>query len=578
MQSNRIFSKHKKRITSFYVIVYLFAFILLINFFYIQVIFSHKYHDDISKSTTAIRKVQGNRGSIYDRNGNLLAYSINKFRMWVNSKNLSNDKEIINFLNLTKNKKYNFDYNFINENSSYSVIIDDLIVYENEDLFNQSKKIKNLNCNIYKHRLYPYNELAAQLIGFTNYENQGRYGIEGYFNNILNGSEKLVEYNKNSRGKIVSPKEMHNINDGSDIHLTIDINIQDILQSQLRESLILNDAKSANGIIINPNTGDIIAMASLPDFDLNNYKKLPKDSANYYYTNRVISNPYEPGSTFKIVNMSNSIDESNNYKSKLYFCEGGEYTSHYLKPFRDHIAYDSLTFKQIFTNSSNIGTIKVFEENSKKSFYKKMQDFGFGIKTNISLKDENSGDIKDLKYYRNNSRDLASASIGQSILVTNLQIALAYGSVANGGFLLKPKIIQKIVNDKNITKFNKPTVVRRNIKLETSKYLLSSLKDVIEKGTGTKAIIKGVEIGGKTGTGEIWSDKISGYSSEEFISSFVSLFPISNPKYVMVVSIEAPSDYEKRWGGETAAPCSKNIIKNILLYDKDLRTDKNEDA
>ncbi len=578
MQSNRLFSKHKKRITSFYIITYLFAFILLLNFFYIQVIFSYKYQKDISTTTTALKKVQGNRGSIYDCNGNLLAYSIDKFRIWVNSKDLSNDKEIIDFLNLSKNKKYHFNYNFVDKNSGYSEIIDDLIVYENEDLFNQSKKIKNLNCNIYKHRLYPYNELAAQLIGFTNYENQGRYGVEGYFNNILNGSEELVEYNKNSRGRIVSPKEINSITDGSDIYLTIDINIQDILQSQLKESLIENNAKSANGIIINPNTGEIIAMASLPDFDLNDYKKLPKDSANYYYTNRVISNPYEPGSTFKIVNMSNSIDEDNNFKIKSYFCENGEYMSHYLKPFRDHIGYDSLTFKEIFTYSSNIGTIKIFEENSKKSFYKKMQDFGFGIKTNISLKDENSGDIKNLKYYNNNSRDLASASIGQSILVTNLQIALAYGSVANGGFLLKPRIIKTIVNNKNRTEFNKPIVIRRNLKLETSKYLLGSLKDVIEKGTGNKASLKGIEIGGKTGTGEIWSDKINGYSKEEFISSFVSLFPVSKPKYVMVVSIEAPSEYEKRWGGETAAPCSKNIIENILLYDKNLRIDKNEDA
>ena len=154
-------------------------------------------------------------------------------------------------------------------------------------------------------------------------------------------------------------------------------------------------------------------MASLPDFNLNEYKKLNLDSANYFYTNRVISVPYEPGSTFKIVNMSNALDQNPNFKLNHYFCENGEYYNKYLDSFQDHDPYDSLSFSDIFIKSSNIGTIKIFEETTNKSFYNKMQDFGFGIKTNISLKNENSGDIKNLIYYKNNLRDLASASIGQ---------------------------------------------------------------------------------------------------------------------------------------------------------------------
>ena len=578
MQSNRLYTKHRSRIISFNILIFSFTLFLIINFFLIQVIFSDTYQNEISNKTTALRKIKGNRGSIFDINGNLLAYSIEKCRFWVNTKQANNIEEITNFFETKFKDKNKVNYNFKNTKSTYSLIVQDLVSYENQKIIEDSKSIKNLNYSLYKHRLYPYNELAAQVIGFTNNDNHGKYGIEGYFNNILNGTEKLVEFNKNARGKIVSAKNNHKISNGSDIYLTIDVNIQDILQTELKKAYISHSAKSANGIIINPNSGEIIAMASLPDFNLNTYKKLNLDSANYYYTNRVISVPYEPGSTFKIVNMANALDQSAEFDLNHYFCENGEYYNKYQEPFQDHDPYDSLSFSEIFVKSSNIGTIKIFEQTSNKSFYNKMQDFGFGIKTNISLKNENSGDIKSLTYYKNNLRDLASASIGQSILVTNLQLAMAYGSIANGGYLLKPKIIKKISNDKNITYFESPIIIKRNIKKETSKYLLNTLNDVVLNGTGIKAKISGIQIGGKTGTGEIWNSDKNEYSKNDFISSFASIFPLNNPEYVLIVSIEAPSNYDNRWGGETAAPCTKEIIKQILLYDKSLRINQNEKA
>ena len=155
---------------------------------------------------------------------------------------------------------------------------------------------------------------------------------------------------------------------------------------------------------------------------------------------------------------------------------------------------------------------------------------------------------------------------------------MTYGSIANGGYLLKPKIIKKISNDKNITYFENPIIIKRNIKNETSKYLLNALNDVVLNGTGVKAKINGIQIGGKTGTGEIWNSDKKQYSKNDFVSSFASIFPINNPEYVLIVSIEAPSNYDNRWGGETAAPCSKEIIQQILLYDKSIRINQNEKA
>ena len=573
MNNNRLYEKYKKRLNIFSSIIFSLTLILIFNFFIVQVIFSKSYKDEISSRTKSYQIKKGKRGSIFDRNNNLLAYSIEKCRFWINS----NKKEIFNFFSNLSNQKILIKENFLEKKTDYLIIIDDLIAYENNDLIEKSKTIDALHCNYYNHRLYPYNELAAQLIGFTNYDNQGRYGIEGYFDHILDGTKSRVEYNKNSRGRRVSSKNSLLPNDGSDIFLTIDINIQDILQHELKEVFLKNNAKSANGIIINPYNGEVIAMASIPDFNLNNYRNLPPDSANYYYKNRVISSAYEPGSTFKIVCFSEAFDTNKN-KSDKYFCENGNYIGKYQQPFRDHDPYDSLSFSDIFTYSSNIGTIKIFESLTKKSFYKKMQDFGFGIKSNISLRDESDGDIKSINYYYNNSRDLASASIGQSILVTNLQMALAYSSIANGGYLLKPKIVKKIVNDNFINNFDSPIIVRKSLKAETSKFLLSNLNKAINQGTGKKAHINEIKIGGKTGTAEIWDKDEKQYSNKDYFSSFATIFPIDNPKYVMVISIEAPENYNKRWGGETAAPCAKNIIKNIMLYDKELRIKKNENA
>ncbi len=570
MNNNRLYQKYKKRLDTFSVMIFSLILFLIISFFSVQVFFSDSYKDEIFKRTKIYKVNKGQRGSIFDRNNNLLAYSIKKCRFWVNSNdNNINSKDILNLFSDYLNDNFS-----IERKSNYLIIADDLIVYENKDLIEKSKSIKYLNYNYYNHRLYPYDELAAQLIGFTNYDNEGRYGIEGYFNHILNGSQSRVEYNKNSRGRRVSSKNSLLPNDGSDIFLTIDINIQDILQNELKETFLNNNAKSANGIIINPYNGEVIAMASIPDFNLNNYRELPSDSSNYYYTNRVISSAYEPGSTFKIVCFSDALD-NDNYSNK-YFCENGNYIGKYQQPFRDHDPYDSLIFSDIFTYSSNIGTIKIFESLSKKSFYKKMQDFGFGIKSNISLKDESSGDIKSINYYNNNLRDLASASIGQAIEVTNLQMALAYSSIANGGYLLKPKIIKKIINNDSIDNFDQPIIIRKNLKSKTSDFLISNLNQVVENGTGKKAYIDEINIGGKTGTAEIWDAENKEYSKENYFSSFATIFPINNPKYVMIISIEVP--YEKRWGGETAAPCAKNIIKNIMLYDKELRIKKNEKA
>ena len=575
----RLYSKYQIRFNIFKNIILSFFIFILIKFFFIQIIYYSSYKSLIFDKTTTQKHNKGYRGNIYDRNNNLLAYSTKKCIFWINSYNAS-DSDISKIINLfsTEFKKPKSKYkNLLKQKSKYLVIEKDLISYYHQDLINQAKQINSLRVEYYNHRLYPYNELAAQVIGFTDYENHGKYGIEGYFNNILSGSESIVQYNKTASGKTLFYQNNTNLpKNGSDIFLTIDVKIQEILQNELKNALVINKAKSANGIIMNPYNGEIIAMASLPDFNLNNYKNLPSDSAHYYYINRVISSPYEPGSTFKIICFASAIDNKLNNRKKKYFCENGLYANKYINPFQDHDGgYDSLTFNEIFSNSSNIGTIKIFQDLPKDFFYKKVKEFGFGIKSNISLKDEHQGEIRTFNYYKSNSRDLASISIGQSILVTNLQMALAYCSIANGGYLLKPKIIKKINHDYYSEEFYQPNILYKNIKKNTSETMLLLLQETVKKGTAKKAYIKELAVGGKTGTAEIWSIKDKSYSKDNFFASFASVFPIDEPKYVMIISIEAP-EYNKRWAAESAVPCAKNIIQDIMFYDSQIINIKNK--
>jgi len=573
MLNNRLYDKYKKRLNIFKIIISIFVVIILTRFFSIQVLFHDSYKIEISEKTKAYRMIEGDRGKIYDRNNKLLAVETKKCKFWINTIDSSiEDKKAIIKLFSNEFPKSHLKYKkLLEQNKDYIEIEDNLIAYYHIDLINNAKKIKSLRIDYYDHRLYPYNKLAAQVIGFTNKDNNGQYGIESFFNNILKGAIKTVEYNKTASGKSINAKNTILPKKGSNIFLTIDIDIQEILQKELLNTVINNKAKSANGIIVNPYNGEVIAMASIPDFDLNNYQNLKKDSADTYYKNRVIS-PYEPGSTFKLICFSEALDSDSEKINKKYFCEKGLYKGKYINPFKDHIKdWDSLYFNDIFIRSSNIGTIKIFEDLSEKSFYNKIKRFGFGIKTNISLPDENSGRINNFKYYSNNYRDLASAAIGQSILVTNLQMAMAYASVANGGYLLKPKIVKKINHNEYIQEFDDPIILNNSLNFNTTQLLISLLEEVIinSDGTGSNAYTEYIRIGGKTGTGEIWDINEKQYSNKDFFSSFASIFPINNPKYVMIVSIEAPV-YEKRWGSQSAVPCTKKIIENIILYDKNL--------
>ena len=504
------------------------------------------------------RSIQGNRGHIYDRNGEVLAETVHKYTFWVNTKEYFEKEKIIELFSSEFNHSENSYRELLSQNKPYIMLANGLLRTQCIRILSKIKDIKGLYCDISVNRFYPYNNLASQVVGYVDMDHKGQFGIERQFDSVLDGKISRLIFNRSADGRIRKAfmDQQPEIENGADIQLTLDIKIQTILIDAMKKGLKKTRAFSANGVILNPFTGDILAMASAPDFDPNNYKSHNIST----FSNRTISEAYEPGSTFKLIAMT-AILESGLYESTdLIYCEEGKYQLIPSKLIHDHEPYSDLSISEIFIHSSNIGLTKVVDQLGHEHIYDYARKFGFGIRTGVPLPNETSG---ILRAYSDWSRlSGPSISMGQEISVNTLQLALAYSAAANGGYLPIGRIVKKIsgkdFEERNFT----PIPVRQVMSAETSNLLLEMMEGVVNMGTATKARIPGFRIGGKTGTAEKFID--GKYSKRNFISSFAAVFPVDNPKYVCVISVDSPV-YGYHWGNETAAPIVKEIFERLII-------------
>ena len=557
----KIFQIYSYRINNLTIVVLLFSLIILSSFFKIQIIDRKTIKQKVTNQGFREINIYGSRGKILDSNNKQLSASINKYDFWVNTNKLFDENKIIKLFSHNFNKPESHYKNILSKKSNFIKIEKNILFLQCKNILDNINDIEGLNVEKNSKRYYPYNSLACQTLGYVDLNGIGQVGIEGHFNTILSGDTNKIKLKKGAKGKYYKQiNDFENQINGKNIQLTIDINIQKILQEELNKTINSTQGKSANGIIINPFTGDIIAMASVPDFDPNRYYKYNID----YYKNRVISDSYEPGSTFKIIPILASLIKDNNSLTNKYYCENGIYNLTNKNKLRDHEPNDTLSLKEIFIHSSNIGISKTVQDLDNMDIYKLCKNFGFGTKTGLPFKNESMGKLRDLKNWSKTSKTYIS--IGQEIGVTNIQLALAYCAIANGGYLIRPNIIKKI-SDNSIIYKRKIEPIRQVIDLEQSKQLLKVLTEVVNFGTAKNLNLKGYNVGGKTGTAQKF---INGeYSHSEFIASFASIFPIDNPKYVIIVSIDSPY-YGKHWANESAVPLSKNIINRIIIYDNSL--------
>ena len=553
--NNKYFEMYSKRINNLNVIIICISLYILSNFFYLQIFNHPELSSQINKDSIKTRTSIGERGKILDRNKNELAVTTNKYDFWINTYKKFDKEKIASLFTEVFNKDKNYYLSELKKQSNYLIIEKNVSNEEAYLILNKIKKIKGLRYNKRSNRFYKYNKFGSQVIGYVDNSGNGIIGIEGELNNILNGDTVKIKLKKGAKGKYYEEDFLNSHNfSGYDIDLTIDINLQKILQEELRKAVNDNNSISANGLIVNPKNGEILAMASIPDFNPNYYNEFPMESFN----NAVISNSYEPGSTFKILPYALILDNDLFDTNDSIFCENGVYKLSNNKLMHDHEENGMLSFEEILIHSSNIGISKLSDFYDEKSLFKIIKKFGFGNQTNIPLNNESSGKIRNFNQWSKTSKNYLS--IGQELSITNLQLAMAYSAIANGGYLLKPSIVKKIYKNDKVIYENKNKIIRRVIDEDISEMILEMLEEVVSTGTATSMDLVEYDIAGKTGTAQ----KYKNGHLNNYIATFASIFPSNNPDYVMIISIDEP-EYGKHWANLSAVPSSREVIKRILI-------------
>jgi cell division protein FtsI (penicillin-binding protein 3) len=410
-------------------------------------------------------------------------------------------------------------------------------------------------------RFYPNAQLAAHIIGFVGLDSRGLEGVEFQYDALLNGKSQAWMMERDAYGREIAmgevpfEKEDHHRN----IILTIDKHIQYVVETELNRAIQKWGAKGGIVIAMDPLTGKVLAMVSSPSFNPNQFIQYRSTNLR----NRAISDVFEPGSLFKAFLVAAALDEKMVQPSDSFFCENGSYKVSD-RTIHDHTRYGWLTLQQIIKVSSNIGASKVGEKMGKECFYRYMGAFGFGEKTGIGLSGEGKGIVPHPRYWSPVALD--TISFGQGISVTGIQLTTALCAIANGGYLMKPYVVERITNEKReVVQSFQPEAVRRVISEETAKTVTVFLKTTTEKGgTGEEAVPAGYEVAGKTGTAQKVDPLLGGYYEDRFTSGFMGFAPADNPKIALLVVVDEPQG--SIYGGVVAAPVFKAVMEKVLPY------------
>ncbi|MDQ1291652.1 MAG: hypothetical protein QG615_1461 [Nitrospirota bacterium] len=409
-------------------------------------------------------------------------------------------------------------------------------------------------------RFYPKGPLLAHVLGFAGMDGEGLEGIERRYESQLHGEKRVVILQRDAMGRTVFPKgQAEQVPAaGHSLVITIDEVIQYIAEKELEEAVTKARAKSGTVIVLDPQTGAVLALAISPRFDPNAVASLTADR----WRNRALTDAYEPGSTMKALVAAAALEEKVMKPSTMLYGENGRMTIANTV-IHDHEKLGWMTFAQVIQKSSNIGAAKTGMALGDQRLYRYLQAFGFGQKTEIDLPGEAGGLVKHPKEW--GRRSLASISMGQEIGVTPIQMVSAVAALANGGVLMKPYVVSEVrdVQGKSLRQFL-PQVKRRVVSPETARTVTSILEGVVTDGTGAKAAIPGFRVAGKTGTAQKIDPRTGAYSSTLFVGSFVGFVPADNPRLAMIVVIDEPQG--ESWGGTVAAPVFRRVGEQVLNY------------
>jgi stage V sporulation protein D (sporulation-specific penicillin-binding protein) len=522
-------------------------------------------------------KTEARRGVIYDSHGKPLAISVSVDSFYAIPKQvnasgkaeaaaqaiaeiLGKDPEQL-LRQITKNQYFVWIQRKVSSEQAQAIhqVIEDLELSNKED---PGSRV-NLGISSVEEpkRFYPKNELMANVIGFVGMDNQGLEGLETFFDKTLSGVPGTILVESDKRGQIIPDAVQKYIapEDGNSIILCIDETIQYITERELDNVMRDHNPERAGIIVMEPKTGRILAMALRPTYNPNVYS----ESDSSQWRNFLISDSYEPGSTFKTVTMASALEEGTVGLNDHFYCGGSiKVGGHSIKCWSYYNPHGSQTFVKGVQNSCNPVFITVALEEGTELFYKYLNGFGFGQKTGIRLPGETTGILMDKDKVKD--LDLGAMAIGQTNAVTPIQLITAFSAIANGGNLMKPQLIDRIVNHKGeIVEEVQPEMVRQVISRETAHSVMEILELVVSQGTGKSAYIEGFRVGGKTGTAQK-PLSTGGYSKTDYISSFLGAAPVNDPQVTALVVIDSPKG--AYYGGQTAAPAFERMMSDILKY------------
>ena len=563
-----VLSMQKRLIAMILLLISIFI-ALFCRLFYLQVFRAEFLQTKAEAQWTRDLPINAERGIIYDRNGVVLAVSYTTYDIYVRHSNVTNPQEVASLLS----KKLDLDYDTVYAKVTNAKVSESLIKMQVESSI--AKELKNSSVGgIYysenNKRYYPYGDFLTQVLGYTTIDNIGQSGLELYYDKFLQGIDGYSQVQSDIKGK-----ELYNTLDsyvpsiaGNNLTLTIDYQIQKLCEKACQNIMLVEKPSSAQIIVMDPNTGEILADAQKPSFDLNN---LPRDNIQELLNNsknKAIVDVYEPGSTFKVLTTAAALEEGVTSLNDTFYDPGYRIVDgEKIKCWRLH-GHGSQTMVDGLNNSCNSVFVDLALRLGKDRMYEYFEKYGFGNLTGVDFSGESAGIVMDADVAK--KVDLARMGFGQAIAVTPIQQIRAISSVINGGTLYQPYFVSKISSSAgSFEKVFSPVAVRRVISEETSEKIRYMLEQVIVKANAIESFIPGYRVSGKTGTTELMT---SSGKTGEYISSFVGAFPADNPQYVILVVVDRPTS-GNYFGSIVATPYAKTVLQGIIKY-KNIQPDE----
>jgi cell division protein FtsI (penicillin-binding protein 3) len=398
------------------------------------------------------------------------------------------------------------------------------------------------------------------VIGFVGTDEIGLEGIEHGYESTLAAEAVRVMLDRDAHGRLIPLRSetLGQLPQGQDLVLTLDERIQFVAERELREQVARVGAQGGVVVIMDPSTGEILALANESAFDPANFR----EASPRVWRERSITDTFEPGSTLKAILAAAALEERLVRPDDMFFGEQGSIQVASLA-IRDHEKFGWLTFREVIEKSSNVGAIKVGQRLGKERFYEYLARFGIGSRTGIDFPGEAPGVLRPPQQWSDVS--LASLAIGQELAVTSLQLATAFSTLANGGILVRPQLVKAVLKGREVVQETMPVQVRRVISESTARQVTSILQGVVARGTGKGAAVEGYTVAGKTGTAQKFDATLGRYSSQKTVASFVGYLPAERPRVTILVSLDEPQG-ELAWGGVAAAPVFSAIARSIMRY------------